>query len=112
MWIALSIIGWIAFASMFTLYWVGNKINARDENALALYALCLMFESNFREPNADGFRRIVGSQAGEKPINVTFWLLKAIKKNAISYYMPDAEPICTIDLAERCVGKILSATSE
>jgi hypothetical protein len=104
-----AIIGWLLFACILTLYIVGVKINARDENALALYALCLMFEDNFREPNADGFRRFIGERAGEKPIAVTLWLLQAITKNAISYSLPDAEPINTFELAEHCVRKHLPA---
>lgn len=39
MWVALSIAGWIAFACVLALYRVGNKVNAHDEDALALYAL-------------------------------------------------------------------------
>lgn len=111
MWIALSIIGWLGFACVLVLYRVGNKINARDENALALYALCLMFEDNFRAPNADGFRRFVEEQAGEKPMDVAFWLVKAIKKNAIAYSQAGAEPISTFTLAEHCVRKHLPAAT-
>ena len=109
MWIALAIIGWLAFAWVLAIYLAGIRVNARDENALALYALCLMFEDNFREPNADGFRRFVEEQASEKPRDVTFWLMRAIKKNAISYSLPGAEPIDTFTLAEHCVRKHLPA---
>ncbi len=105
--VALAIIGWILSICVLAFYRIGNKVSARDENALAIYALCLMFEDNFREANAAGFRRFVEEQANEKPIDVTFWLLKAIKKNAISDYQPEAKPISTITLAEHCVRKHL-----
>lgn len=111
MWIALSIIGWLGFACVLILYRVGNKMNARDENALALYALCLMFEDDFRVPNADGFRRFVEEQAGEIPSDVTFSIVKGIKRNAIAYSQPGAEPISTFTLAEHCVRKHLLAAT-
>jgi hypothetical protein len=111
MWVVLSIIGWVGFAGVLVLYLVGNRINARDENALALYALCLMFEDNFRVGNTDGFRRFIEEQAGEKPTDVTFWVVKAIKKTAIAHAQPVAEPISTFTLAEHCVGKHLPAAT-
>lgn len=109
MWVALSIIGWLAFACVLTFYRIGNRINVREENAIAIYALCILFENNFRESNADGFRQFIAEQVGEAPVDVTFWLMKAIKKNAISYSLPGAEPINTFTLAEHCVRKHLTA---
>jgi hypothetical protein len=105
----IAIIGWLLFACILALYIAGLKINAREENALELYALCLLFEDNFREPIADGFRQSLEEQAGEKSANVILWLMQAIKKNPISYTLPDAEPISTFELAEHCVRKHLPA---
>lgn len=107
MWIALAVIGWIAFVVVLVQYRVGVKIDVRDENALAVYAVCLMLEEKFRTSVPGGFRQFISEQAGESPEDVLFWVMKAVKKGAIEYSLPNAEPLNSYTLGMHCIRQHL-----
>jgi hypothetical protein len=105
-----AIIGWVLFAVALTFYVVGTRMDVRDENALAVYALCVVFSEKFRAPIADGLGRSAVQQLqSKKPEEVMFLMMKTIKHFAIKHYLPNAE-LSTIQLGEELVGSLSEAT--
>jgi len=85
-------------------------MDVRDENALAVYALCVVFSEEFRAPIANGLGRSAVQQLqSNKPEEVVFLMMKTIKHFAIKHYLPNAE-LSTIQLSAQLVRSLSETT--
>lgn len=91
--IVITIIGWVLFAFTVLLYWVGNRQNAAETNALAIFSLALILSDNFRKPTADGMLRAAreGRAAGVAAEDLAWRLRRAVTNIASSHFRPGAD---------------------
>ena len=87
----IAVVGWLLFLGMACLYFVGNRINARDENALASFGLAVIFSDAIRDATREGYARSVREIPAVDPKLTAWRLIQAIKSTAAMYYEGDAE---------------------
>jgi hypothetical protein len=89
--IAFAVVGWLLFAATALLYFVGNRINAKDENALAQFGLAVVFSDEVRDATKKGYSQSV-IDSPRVDSRLTAWQLgQAFKITARSYYSGEAE---------------------
>lgn len=91
--IILLIIGWALFAFTALLYFVGNKLNTAETNALLMFSLALLLSESFRKPTSEGIVRAAREDraAGMASAPAALNLRQAVLKLARDYYRRDAE---------------------
>src|SRR5438094_930216 len=94
-----AVIGWLLFLVTILLYWVGNRLNAKESNSLATYSLALMLSDEFRSATQAGFNAAIreARSRGSTLEAVTYGLVEAITQNAKSCYKAESD-ISTISI--------------
>jgi hypothetical protein len=103
----ITVVGWSLFVLITCLYFVGNKINVREEQALALYSLAVLFSDEFRTANRTGFEMVV-EEAHSKNVStdrIVYGLMTAVEQNAKRYHNPAPGELSTLALVFEKVGK-------
>ena len=102
-----AVVGWVLFAFVAILYYVGNKINNQETNALAVFSLTVLLSDDFRSVSQNGFEKAIqeGHSAGIDPKDMTFRLMKGVTNNAKNLYTKGDAPISTIDVVINAIEK-------
>ncbi len=85
-------LGWILFVGVVFLYIAGNKLNAVESNALAVYSLALVLSDDFRNGLATGVRRSAREALAKHstPEAAAYSLMQGITHMAKLCYRHDA----------------------
>jgi hypothetical protein len=105
----LAIVGWFLFILAACLYVIGNKINVKEEQALALYSLAALFSDEFRAANRTGFEMSV-QEAHSKNVGtdrIVYGLMRAVEQSAKRYHDPAPGELSTLALVFEKVGKTM-----
>lgn len=103
----IAIVGWSLFILTACLYFIGNKINAKEEQALALYSLAALFSDEFRAANRTGFEMSV-QEAHSKNVSadrIVYGLMRAAQQSAKRYHDPAPGELSTLALIFDIIGK-------
>src|SRR5215813_4024543 len=95
----IAIVGWLLFLAVVFLYWVGNRLNSQESNALAGYSLAIILSDDFRTAVRAGFDQVIRESPDRRSAlqTVMYKLIHAVTENAKSCYRPDSE-ISTITI--------------
>lgn len=81
--IAAAILGWVLFLFVLILYRIGNRINAQENNALAVFALALMLSDEWRDLNRKNCEGALRSRGESLDLNATMYAsMEGITKGA------------------------------
>ncbi|HZZ42779.1 MAG TPA: hypothetical protein VFE58_07565 [Tepidisphaeraceae bacterium] len=102
----LALIGWLLFLATAVLYWIGNRLNSKENNSLAMYSLALIFSDKFRTGIQTGFKKSVmeACEQSLKTQNIIFDLMNAITLSAEKYYVPQSD-INTFSIVTNAIEK-------
>jgi hypothetical protein len=100
----IAIVGWLLFLAVARLYWVGNRLNSQESNALALYSLAITLSDDFRSGVRAGVDQAIGKLGSAPQKTVMYGLIEGVTENAKSCYKPDSE-ISTIDIVTDALTK-------
>jgi hypothetical protein len=89
--IAFAVIGWLLFVGMVILYRTGNRINAREEAALAWFALLMVLSDTIRDAVRGGYEQSINESRDSDLNRVVCGLFQAVSKTANGYYADDAD---------------------
>lgn len=104
----LTVVGWALFIIIAVLYFVGNKINVREEQALELFSLATLFSDEFRGAIRSGFEKSV-HEAHEKNVpneRIVYGLMDAAMNSAKRYHDNPAGELNTLQLVLDLVAKV------
>jgi len=104
--IVIAVVGWILFAGLGILYWIGNRLNSQESNALALYGIALVLSDEFRTVNRSAFDTAI-AQARERGSDshiITYCLIEAVTENAKNCYKPESD-LSTISIVTEVLSK-------
>ncbi len=71
----LVIIGWVLFAFTAILYFVGNRLNAKETNALAIYSLGLLMNDSVRDATRIELQNIIEAHPEMETSELTYRLI-------------------------------------
>jgi hypothetical protein len=106
--IILAIAGWALFAITGILYFVGNKANAEESNALAIYSVALMLSDEFSTANRDACEAAVrkGRLNDLDTRGLVYGLVQGAANNAKRYYKLEGVDLNFFTLVADAVEKI------
>src|SRR6266403_3571861 len=102
----LAIVGWSLFIIVTCLYIIGNKVNVKEEQALALYNLAVLFSDEFRTANRTGFEMSI-QEAHSKNVGtdrIVYGMMGAVRQNAKRYHDPAPGELSTLALVCAIIG--------
>lgn len=88
--IAFVVIGWLLFAGTALLYYVGNRINARDEAALGMFALAVLLSDSFRNLILEGYEKSIRESKDLELKQVMWGMYKAVGATSKRHYSQDS----------------------
>ena len=89
--IALAVIGWLLLIAVAILYRAGNKINARQEAALAWFALAMVLSDTMRDAIRGGYERSINESRDTDLDKVVYGLFQAVSNTANRHYADDTD---------------------
>lgn len=104
----IAIVGWSLFILTAGLYLIGNKINVREEQALALFGLAALFSDEFRSAIRNGFEMSI-REAHEKNVadgQIVYGLMRATLNSAKRYHDNNADEVNTLRLVLDLIAKV------
>jgi hypothetical protein len=105
--IIFAIAGWGLFALVVILYYVGNRLNNQETNALAVYSLALLLSDDFRSATLSGFAKAIQEvrSNGISAQDVTYGLMQGVTQNAKRSYNNEEAPVNTISIVIDAINK-------
>ena len=103
--ITIATVGWILFVMTAVLYLVGNKLNVRESQSLAIYSLAALVSDEFRTANLSGFKSVV-KEAHAKSVStdrIVYGLIAAVTNNAKRYHPFPVDSVSTLGLVIKFV---------
>jgi hypothetical protein len=107
--IVIAAVGWVLFLLAAVLYVAGNRLNAEESHALAVYSLALLLSDEFRDANRNGFEAAIreGRSKGVETQAVIYGLMQGVTQNAKRYYKGKNQNLDTLALVMDYVSKVV-----
>lgn len=80
--------GWALFLGMAALYTAGNRLNARESNALAAYSLAILLSDGYRSGLAASFVRAAKEKRSDESnaSAIAYALMQGVTQSALRCY--------------------------